>query len=163
MHWSNTTLIYDSKYIIIFFSWWRNQVENFRIPTTSAKVNVMKAGRAFSVWNERDNTFQFKLPSGICTADVTFRGTSGVPKFQFTSDMAHASHVSWENLDYDHTADAFLLDCAFTQSGRHPQIVELPLSRMPSCTEFHNPTRPSHLVGGTLVRSFSPEIRYLRN
>ena len=54
----------------ICFSWCRNQVENFRVPTTSVKVKVVTAERAFGVWNNKDSTFQFKLPSGICTADV---------------------------------------------------------------------------------------------
>ena len=105
----------------IYFSWWRNQVENFRVLTTSAKVKVVTAGSAFGVWKNKDSTFQFKLPSGVCTADVTFMGTSGVDKFHFTSDSAKASHVAWEHLDYDHTADAFLLDCAFTHHGKHPR------------------------------------------
>ena len=104
----------------IYFSWWRNQVENFRVPTTSAKVKVVTAGRAFGVWNNKDSTFQFRLPSGICTADVTFMGTSGVHKFHFTSDSAETSHVAWKHLDYDHTTDAFLLDCAFTHHSKHP-------------------------------------------
>ena len=42
-------------------------------------------------------------------------------------------------------------------------MVELPLPRVSGFTKFHNPTRPSHLVGGTLVkhrRAYSPlEIR----
>ena len=92
----------------IYFSWWRNQVENFRVPTTSAKVKVVTAGRAFGVWNNKYSAFQFKLLSGIFTADVTFMGTSSVHKFQFISDSAQASHVAWEHLDYDHTADAFI-------------------------------------------------------
>ena len=143
----------------IYFSWWRNQVENFRVPTTSAKVKVATAGSAFGVWNNKDSTFQFKLPSGICTADVTFMGTSGVHKFHFTSDSAKASHVAWEYLDYDHTAYAFLLDHALTHHGKHPQVVELPLPGVMRFTEYYNPTRPSHLVGGALVRhhrSYSP-------
>ena len=147
----------------VYFSWWRNQVENFRIPTASAKVKVVTAGRAFGLWNIKDSTFQFKLPSGICTADVTFMGTSGVHKFHFTSDSAKASHVAWEHLDYDHTTDAFILDCPFTHHSKHPQVVELPLPRVTGFTEFYNPTRLSHLVGGALVRhcrSYSPtEIR----
>ena len=150
----------------IYFSWWRNQIENLRVPTTSAKVKVVTAGRAFGVWNNKDSTFQFKLPSGICTADVTFMGTSGVHKFHFTSDSAQASHVAWEHLDYDHTTDAFLLDRAFTHHGKYPQVVELPLPRVTGFTNYHNPTRPSHLVGGVLVRgqmSYSPtEFRSMR-
>ena len=79
----------------------------------------MTAGRAFGMWNNKDNTFQFKLPSGVCTADVTFMGTSGVYKFHFTSDSGKASYVAWEHLDYDHTANAFLLDCAFTPENAY--------------------------------------------
>ena len=123
-------------------------------------MKVATVGRAFGVWN-KDSTFQFKLPSGVCT--VTFMGTSGFRKFHFTSDSAKTSRVAWEHLDYDHTANAFLLDCTFTHRSKHPQVVELPLPRLTGCTEFYNPTRPSHLVGGALVRchrSYSPtEIR----
>ena len=68
--------------------------------------------------------------TGVCTADVTFMGTSDVHKFHFTSDSARASNVAWEHLDYDHTTNAFLLDCTFTHRGKHPQIVELPLPRV---------------------------------
>ena len=85
--------------------------------------------------------------------------TSGVHKFDFTSDSAQASHVALEHLDYDHTNDAFLLDHAFTHHGKHPQVVELPLPRVTGFTNYHNPTRPSYLVGGALVRcqrSYSP-------
>ena len=93
-------------------------------------------------------------------------GTSGVHKFHFTPDSAKASHVAWEHLDYDHPTDAFLLDRAFTHHGKHPQVVELPLPHVVRFTDLYNPTRPSHLVGGTLVRhhrSYSPtEIRSMR-
>ena len=45
-------------------------------------------------------------------------------------------------------------------------MVELPLPRLQGFTKFHNPTRPSHLVGGALVRcrrAYSPsEIRSFR-
>ena len=92
-------------------------------------------------------------------------GTLGVHKFHFTLDSAKASHVAWKHLDYDHTADAFLLDRTFTHRGKHPQVVELPLPRVTGFTEYYNPTRPSHPVGGALVRchrSYSPtEIRSL--
>ena len=47
-----------------------------------------------------------------------------------------------------------------------PQVVELPLPRASGFTKFHNPTRPSQLVGGALVRcrrSYSPsEIGSIR-
>ena len=93
-------------------------------------------------------------------------GTLGVHKFHFTSDSAEASHVAWEHLDYDHTANAFLLDHAFTHRSKNPQVVELPPARVTGFTKFYNPTRPSHLVGGVLVRhhrSYSPtEIRSMQ-
>ena len=106
------------------------------------------------------------MPAGVCTADVSFMGTSGIHEFHFTTDSAEASHVAWEHIDYSHTSDAFLLERAFTHCGKHPQVVELPLPRVSGFTKFHNPTRPSHLVGGALVRcrrSYSPsEIRSIR-
>ena len=149
------TLVRSWTYDTMTISW-----EGVQVMDKSDPINP---GRAFGVWNNKDGTFQFKLPSGICTADVTFMGTSGVQKFYFTSDSAKASHVAWEHLDYDHTTDAFLLDCAFTHSSKHPQVVELPLPRVTGFTKYYNPTRPSHLVGGALVRchrSYSPtEIR----
>ena len=144
---------------IIYFSWWRD----FRVPTSTTKVKVAMAGKAFGVWNDKTNTFHFKLPSGVCTADVAFMGTSGIHEFHFTLESAEASHVAWEHMDYEHTSDAFLLECAFSRCGKHPQIVELPLPRVADFSRYHNPTRPSHLVGGALVRhqrSYSPkEIR----
>ena len=147
----------------VYFSWWKNQ--NFRVPS-STKANVATAGRAFGVWNEKDSTFKFKLPAGVCTADVSFMGTTGIHEFHFTTDSAEASHVAWEHIDYNHTSDAFLLERTFTCHGKHPQVVELPLPRVSGFTKFHNPTRPSHLVGGALVRhrrAYSPsEIRSFR-
>ena len=93
-------------------------------------------------------------------------GTSGVHKFYFTSDSAKACHVAWEHLDYDHTAGVFLLDHEFTHHSKHPQVVELPLPRVTGFTEYYNPTRPSHQVGGVLVRhhrsNSSREIRSMQ-
>ena len=147
----------------VYFSWWRNH--NFRVPS-STKVKVATAGRAFGVWNGKDSTFKFKLPAGVCRADVSFMGTAGIHEFHFTTDSAEASHVAMEHIDYSHTSDAFLLERAFSYHGKHPQVVELPLPRVSGFTKFHNPTRPSHLVGGALVRfrrSYSPsEIRSIR-
>ena len=134
---------------IIYFSQWRD----FRVPTPTTKVKVAMAGKVFGVWNDKTNAFQFKLPLGVYTADVAFMGTSGIHEFHFTLESAEASHVAWEHMDYEHTSDAFLLEHAFSHHRKHPHIVELPLP----------PTRPSHLVGGALVRnqrSYSPkEIR----
>ena len=93
-------------------------------------------------------------------------GTSGIHEFHFTTDSAEASHVAWEHKDYNHNSDVFLLERALTHRGKHPQVVELSLPRVSGFTKFHNPTRPSHLVGRALVRhrrSYSPsEIRSIR-
>ena len=139
----------------IYFSWWKD----FRVPTSTPKVKVATAGKACGVWYEKLNTFQFKLPAGVCAADMTFMGTSGIHDFHFTLDSVKASHVAWEHADYPHTTDAFLLEWAFSQVGKRPQVVDLPLPRVAEMTRYHNPTRPAHLKGGASVRrrrSYSP-------
>ena len=140
----------------IYFSWWKD----FRVPTSTPKVKVVTAGKACGVWYEKLNTFQFKLPAGVCAADMSFMGTSGIHEFHFTLDSAQATHVAWEHADYPHTTDAFLLERAFRQvGGNRPQVVDLPLPRVADMTRYHNPTRPAHLKGGALVRrkrSYSP-------
>ena len=146
----------------VYFSWWKD----FKVPTSTPKVKVATAGKACGVWYEKLNTFQFKLPAGVCVADMTFMGTSGVHDFHFTLDSAKASHVAWEHADYPHTTGAFLLEQAFSQVGKRPQVVDLPLPRVVEMTRYHNPTRPAHLKGGALVRrrrSYSPnEFRSVR-
>ena len=80
--------------------------------------------------------------------------------FNFTFESAEASHVAWEHMDYEHTSDAFLLECAFNCHGKDPQVVKLPLPRVAGFSRYHNPTRLSHLVGGVLVRhcrSYNPQ------
>ena len=112
------------------------------------------------MWYEKLITFQFKLPAGVCAADMSFMGTSSIHEFHFTLDSAQATHVAWEHADYPHTTDAFLLERAFHQTGgKRPQVVDLPLPRVADMTRYHNPTRPAHLKGGALVRrkrSYSP-------
>ena len=76
--------------------------------------------KSFWVWNGKSNTFQFKLLSGVCAADVTFMGTMDIHEFHFTLDSAVAFHVALEHMDYEHTSDAFLLECAFSCHGKHP-------------------------------------------
>ena len=123
-------------------------------------MKVATAGKACGVWYEKLNTFQFKLPAGVCAADMSFMGTSGIHEFHFTLDSAQATHVAWEHADYPHTTDAFLLERAFCQvGGKRPQVVDLPLPRVADMTRYHNPTRSAHLKGGALVRrkrSYSP-------
>ena len=145
--------------VYFYFSWWKD----FRVPTTTTKVKVATAERAFGVWYYNTNTFQFKLPAGVCAADMSFMGTTGIHEFHFTLDSAKASHIAWEHIDYEHTSSAFLLEHAFNHNGKKPQIVDLPLPRVADISRYHNPTRPSYLRGGALVRcrrSYSPnEIR----
>ena len=139
--------------------WWKD----FRVRTTTTKVKVATAGRAFGVWYGNTNTFHFKLPTGVCAADISFMGTTVIHEFHFTLDSAKASQTAWEHLDYEYTSNAFLLECAFNRDGKKPQIVDLPLPRVADISWYHNPTRPSYLKGGSLVRcrrSYSPnEIR----
>ena len=124
----------------IYFSWWKD----FRVPTSTLKMKVATAGKACGVWYEKLNTFQFKLPAGVCAADMSFMGTSGIHEFHFTLDSAQATHVAWEYVDYPHTTDAFLLERAFHQvGGKRPQVVDLPLPRVADMTRYHNPTRPA--------------------
>ena len=126
---------------------------------TTTKVKVATAGRAFGVWYDNTNTFQFKLPAGVCAADMSFMGTTGIHEFHFTLDSVKASHIAWEHIDYEHTSDAFLLEHAFSHNGKKPQVVDLLLPRVADISRYHNPTRPSHLRGGALVRnkrSYSP-------
>ena len=140
----------------IYFSWWKD----FRVPTSTPKVKVATAGKACGVWYEKLNTFQFELPAGVCAADMSFMGTSGIHEFHFTLDSAQATHVAWEHADYPHTTDAFLLERAFRQvGGKRPQVLDLSLPRVADMTRYHNPTRRAHLKGGALVRrkrSYSP-------
>ena len=59
-----------------------------------------------------------------------------------------------------------MLDREFTKCGRHPSIAERPIPRVENMTEFYNPTHPSHLINGSLVRKrrvYAPhEIRPAR-
>ena len=145
----------------MFFSWYEQG--NFRVPAGSRSMKLASAGQAFGVWNSKENTFRFKVPSGTCKAEVTFTGTQGVHEFHFTSHISEASFVPWAHYDYDYNNEAFLLDQACAKRGTHPDIVDLPFPRIQGLANFHNPTHPSHLVNGSLVkrrRMYTPnEIR----
>ena len=149
---------------ILYFSWW--QQRNFRVPSGSTTMKLATAGKAFGYWNKKDNTFQFKLPPGTCKAEVSFMGVSGIHEFHFSNNTSEASHVSWEDYDYEYQSEAYMLDREFTKCGRHPPIVEKPIPRVENMTDFYNPTRPSHFINGSLVRKrrvYSPhELRQAR-
>ena len=94
---------------------------------------------------------------------MSFMGTTGIHEFHFTLDSAKVSHIAWEHINYEHTSSAFLLEHAFNRNGKKPQVVDLPLPRVADISRYNNPTRPSHLRGGALVRCrrsyFPNEIR----
>ena len=109
-------------------------------------------GKAFGYWNKKDNTFQFELPPGTCKAEISFMGISGIHEFYFSKNTSEASHVSWEDYDYEYKSEADMLDREFTRCGRHPPIVERPMPRVENMSEFYNPTWSSHFINGSLIR-----------
>ena len=115
-------------------------------------MKLATVGKAFGYWNKKDNTFQFKLPPGTCKAEISFIGVSGIHEFYFSKNTSEASHVSWEDYDYEYKSEAYMLDREFTKHGRHPLIVERPIPRVENMSEFYNPTRPSHFLNRALVR-----------
>ena len=115
-------------------------------------MKLATAGKAFGYWNKKDNSFQFKLPPGTCKAEISFMGVSGIREFYFSKNTSDASHVSWEDYDYEYKSEAYMLDREFAKCGRDPPIVERPIPRVENMTEFYNPTHPSHFINGSLVR-----------
>ena len=105
---------------LLYFSWW--QQGNFRVPSGSTTMKLATAGKAFGFWNNKDNTFQFKLPPGTCKAEISFMGVTGIHEFYFSKNTSEASHVSWEDYDYEYKSEAYMLDREFTKHGRHPQL-----------------------------------------
>ena len=93
-------------------------------------------------------------------------GVTGIHEFYFSKNTSEASHVSWEDYDYEYKSEAYMLDREFTKCGRHPPIVERPILRVENMAEFYNPTHPSHFINGSLVRKrrvYSPhELRPTR-
>ena len=126
----------------MYFSWWPNW--NFRVPSRSTAMKLASAGKAFRYWNKKYNTFQFKLPPGTCKAEISFMGVSSIHEFYFSKNTSEASHVSWEDYDYEYKSEAYMLDREFTKH------VERPIPRVENMTEFYNPTQP--FINGTLVR-----------
>ena len=118
----------------------------------STTMKLATAGKAFGYWNNKDNTFQFKLPPGTCKAEISFMGVSDIHEFYFSKNTSEASHVSWEDYDYEYKSEACMLDRKFTKHGRHPLIVERSIPRVENMAEFYNPTHPSHFINGSLVR-----------
>ena len=135
---------------LLYFSWW--QQGNFRVPSKSTTMKSATTGKAIGFWNNKDNTFQFKLPPGTCKAEISFMGVTGIHEFYFSKNSSEASHVSWEDYDYEYKSEAYMLDREFTKCGRHPPIIERPIPRVENMAEFYNPTRPSHFRNGSLIR-----------
>ena len=140
----------NTCHYLLHFSWW--QQGNFRVPSRSTTMKSATAGKAFGFWNNKDNTFQFKLPPGTCKAEISFMGVTGIHEFYFSKNSSEASHVSWEDYDYEYKSEAYMLDREFTKCGRHPPIIERPIPRVENMAEFYNPTHPSHFRNGSLIR-----------
>ena len=115
-------------------------------------MKSVTAGKAFGFWNNKDNTFQFKLPPGTRKAEISFMGVTGIHEFYFSKNTSEASHVPWEDYDYEYKSEAYMLDREFTKCGRQPPIVERPIPRVENMAEFYNPTHLSHFTNGSLVR-----------
>ena len=79
-------------------------------------------------------------------------GISSIHEFYFSKNASEANHVSLEDYDYECKSEAYMLDREFTKHGRHPPIVERPISRVENMTEYYNPTQPSHFLNGPLVK-----------
>ena len=94
--------------------------QEFQSPHWVYHNEVATAGKAFGFWNNKDNTFQFKLPPGTCKAEISFMAVTGIHEFYFSKSTSEASHVSWENYDYEYKSEAYMLDREFTKCGRHP-------------------------------------------
>ena len=71
-------------------------------------------------------------------------GVTGIHEFYFSKNSSKASHVSWEDYDYEYKSEAYMLDREFTKCGRHPPIIERPIPRVENMSEFYNLTR--HLI-----------------
>ena len=140
----------NTCHYLLHFSWW--QQGNFRVPSRSTTMKSATAGKAFGFWNNKDNTFQFKLPPGTCKAEISFMGVTGIHEFYFSKNASEASHVSWEDYDYEYKSEAYMLDREFTKHDRHPPIIERPIPRVENMAEFYNPTCPSHFRNGSLIR-----------
>ena len=121
----------NTCHYLLHFSWW--QQGNFRVPSRSTTMKSATAGKAFGFWNNKDNTFQFKLPPGTCKAEISFMGVTGIHEFYFSKK----SQVK-------------LVMCpgrTMTMS-----INQRPIPRVENMAEFYNPTRPSHFRNGSLIR-----------
>ena len=81
---------------------------NFRVPSGSTTMKLATVGKVLGYWNKKDNTFQFKLPPGTCKAEISFMGVSGIHEFYFSKNTSEASHVSWEDYDYEYKSEAYV-------------------------------------------------------
>ena len=75
---------------------------SFRIPPTSKYVQMATAGRATGVWDKRENTFYFQMPSGITKGYMEFSGIPGYYQFDFDMAQCSGSYVNWGDYDYDY-------------------------------------------------------------
>ena len=105
----------------------------FQSPLQVYHHEVGYSRKSFRFWNNKDNTFQFKLPPGTCKAEISFMGVTGIHEFYFSKNTSEASHVSWEDYDYEYKSEAYMLDREFTKRGRHPQLLRDPFQGLRTC------------------------------
>ena len=101
------------------------------------------AGKAFGFWKNKDNTFQFKLPPGTCKAEISFMDVTGIHEFYFSKNASEASHVSWEDYDYEYKSEAYMLDRNLQNVVDTPQLLRDP---SPGLKIWQNSTTPLILL-----------------
>ena len=80
-----------------------------RVPTGTPTKPIATAGWAFGQWHKRSYSFVFRLPPGVCKANATFTGTTGIHEFQFKAGFCQAIYIPWEDVDYDYQHNYYLL------------------------------------------------------
>ena len=63
---------------------------------------------------------------------------SGIHEFYFSKNTSEASHVSWEDYDYEYKSEIGNLQSVVDTL----LIVERPIPRVEDMSEFYNPTSP---------------------
>ena len=138
---------------------------HYGVPTSTPTKPIATAGWAFGQWHKRSHSFVFRLPPGVCKANATFTGTTGIHEFQFKAGFCQAIYIPWEDVDYDY----HLLARESRLGQGDFRVSDHPFPRRQSITDFYNPTQPAYLVQGAVPHGrrrydpaeyLSPENRY---
>ena len=132
-----------------------------RVPTSTPTKPIVTAGWAFGQWHKRSHSFVFRLPPGVCKANATFTGTTGIHEFQFKAGFCREIYIPWEDVDYDYQHDYYLLARERSRLGQGDfRVSDHPFPRRQSITDFYNPTQPAYVVWGAVPcgkRRYDPE------